>query len=297
MIGKHFHGVKLELAQHTRSQREARRAWTVKQRLAMNEMTTYRWSFFQDVMAYRAAGLSAIGVWRPKIVDFGEERAADLLGESGLAVASLSWAGGFTGSDGNTFQEALDDARDAVRLAGQIRSACLVVVSGARGGHTHNHARRLVVDALRHLGDLAGEVDLQIALQPVHPQFAKSSSLVTSVDKMLDILASCQHPQVGMALDVYQLRDVPGLVERIPEILPWVKTVQLSDGREPGRSEFDRCPLGEGTIPLAEIVVSLEQAGYRGFYDVQILSEEAWNSNYRELLERCQTEFHVLCSS
>ena len=41
-------------------------------RLSMNEMTTLRWSFEEDVQQYRAAGISAIGVWRRKLSDFGE---------------------------------------------------------------------------------------------------------------------------------------------------------------------------------------------------------------------------------
>ena len=46
--------------------------------LSMNELTTFRWSFDEDVENYAAAGYSAMGVWRQKVSDFGEERAADL---------------------------------------------------------------------------------------------------------------------------------------------------------------------------------------------------------------------------
>ncbi len=31
-------------------------------RLSMNEMTTYHWSFLEDVTAYRASGVDCIGV-------------------------------------------------------------------------------------------------------------------------------------------------------------------------------------------------------------------------------------------
>src|SRR5271163_3357150 len=106
-------------------------------RLSVNEMTTYRWSFEEDVTHYRAAGIGAIGVWRQKLADFGEERGADLLADSGLVVSNLLWAGGFTGSDGHSFRESLNDAADAVRLAGALRAKALIVYSGGRGGHTH----------------------------------------------------------------------------------------------------------------------------------------------------------------
>src|SRR5215470_16418267 len=107
-------------------------------RLSMNEMTTYRWSFEEDVVNYRAAGIPAIGVWRQKLSDFGEEKGIELLADSGMTVSNLLWAGGFTGSDGHTFRESMDDASEAIRLAGQLKAGCLIVYSGARAGHTHN---------------------------------------------------------------------------------------------------------------------------------------------------------------
>ena len=60
--------------------------------LSMNEMTTYRWSFEEDVARYRAAGIGAIGVWRQKLSDFGEDKGVELLAESGLKVSNPPWA-------------------------------------------------------------------------------------------------------------------------------------------------------------------------------------------------------------
>lgn len=83
-------------------------------RLSMNEMTTYRWSFEEDVARYTAAGIGAIGVWRQKLSDFGEDKGVELLAESGLQVSNLLWAGGFTGSDGRSLRDSIDDALEAV---------------------------------------------------------------------------------------------------------------------------------------------------------------------------------------
>ena len=79
-------------------------------KLAMNEMTTYRWSFEEDIHYYAKAGFDAVGVWRQKLSDYGEEKGIELIAESGLHVSSLHWAGGFTGSDGRAHQDAVDDA-------------------------------------------------------------------------------------------------------------------------------------------------------------------------------------------
>jgi len=69
-----------------------------------------------------AAGIPAIGVWRQKLADFGEEKGIELLADSGLSVSNLLWAGGFTGSDGHTYRESLNDAAEAIRLAAALNA-------------------------------------------------------------------------------------------------------------------------------------------------------------------------------
>ena len=85
--------------------------------LSMNEITTYRWSLEEDVENYQEAGYSGIGVWRCKVADGDENQTIDLLNASGLKVTHLSWAGGFTGSDGRSAAESIVDALEALRLA------------------------------------------------------------------------------------------------------------------------------------------------------------------------------------
>ena len=119
------------------------------QRFSANEFTTMRWSFDDDVRNYLEAGFDGIGVWRQKLADFGEEKGAELLADSGLPVTSLFWVGGFTGSDGRSFNESVADALEALQLANLLGARNLVVHSGPRHGHTRNHSRRLLTDAIR----------------------------------------------------------------------------------------------------------------------------------------------------
>src|SRR6476659_5618667 len=111
--------------------------------LSMNELTTYRWSLGQDLENYREAGYGGIGVWRQKLID-DEDLAIERLTASGMNVSNVSWAGGFTGSDGRTLAESIDDAATAIRFAGSIMAGCLVIYSGGRNNHTYRHAGRLL---------------------------------------------------------------------------------------------------------------------------------------------------------
>src|SRR6516165_2861811 len=102
--------------------------------LSMNETTTYRWSFEDDVAQYAAAGIKGIGIWRQKISDCCPRRAADLLREHGMTASHLFWAGGFTGSEGHSYRESIVDTSEALRMAASIGAKVLVVCSGARSG-------------------------------------------------------------------------------------------------------------------------------------------------------------------
>src|SRR4051794_28546312 len=107
--------------------------------LSMNELTTYRWSLGQDLDNYRDAGYGGIGVWRQKLIDENEDHAVERLSASGLSVSNVSWAGGFTGSDGRTLAESIDDAASAIRLAGLIIVGWSGVFFGGGGKHIASH--------------------------------------------------------------------------------------------------------------------------------------------------------------
>lgn len=263
-------------------------------RLAISEMTTIRWSLLDDVVYLRSEGVDSIGVWRRKVTEFGEERAVELLRDSGLTVASVSSAGGFTGYGGHSYRSSVADALDALRLASDLQAGCLVVVSGSRAGHTHRHFRQILRDALREVGDVAAQCGIPLALLPMHPRFAGEASFLMTLDQTLEVLHDCAHPFVGLAFDVFQLAQTRDLVARVPDALPWIKTVQLSDWRMNPRPGNDRVLPGEGILPIAEIVEQLEAGGYQGYYDFEIWSDELWKVDYVQLVQRCRQSFQDL---
>lgn len=260
-------------------------------RLSMNQMTTFRWSFEEDLENYVAAGLEAIGVWRQKLSDCGEERGIELLAQSGLEVSNLLWAGGFTGSDGRTFRESIDDGLEAVRLASQMHAECLVLYSGARAGHTHNHARRLLREALRELVAAAADYDCMLALEPMHPVCAGDWTFLTSLSEALALIQVIDSPHLKLVLDTYHFGLEEGLLGRLATFAPRIAVVHLGDCKEAPDGENNRCPLGQGRVPLADIIATLEGAGFRGCFDVELLGEEIEATDYRQLIEHSKQAF------
>jgi len=262
-------------------------------RLSLNEMTTYRWSFDEDVRNYAAAGIPAIGVWRRKLSDFGEERGIELLRESGLAVSNLLWAGGFTGSEGHTFRESIDDAADAIRLAHEMSARCLVVYSGARAGHTHNHARRLLVQGLSELAPMAAERGVTLALEPMHPDCACDCTFLTSLADAKAIVDQVASPHVALSFDTYQLGGTSGIYDELRELARQIAIVHLADGHPPGEEQH-RTPLCRGCVPLKELIGALQEGGYDGDFDVELFGDEISPGCYQNLLRETQAAYQEL---
>jgi sugar phosphate isomerase/epimerase len=214
-----------------------------------------------------------------------------MLQAAGIAVSNLLWAGGFTGSDGHTYRESIEDAVEAIRLAALLRAGCLVVYSGGRSGHTANHARRLLVGALTEIAPVANEHGVTLAVEPMHASCAGQFTFLYGIDETLEVLDRIDGGDVKLVFDTYHLCQEPLPALRIAQIAPRVAVVHLGDGHPPRQGEQNRCRLGDGAVPLAETMRALAAGGYDGDYDVELLGEELEACDYTELLRHTKSAF------
>jgi sugar phosphate isomerase/epimerase len=262
--------------------------------LSMNEITTFRWSFGEDVENFQAAGIRAIGVWRRKLSDWDEDAAVDLLADSGLTVSNLFWAGGFTGSDGRSLADSVDDAAKALRLAAAIAAGCLVIYPGGRNNHTFRHADQLLRMALDDLLPLAEVLEVRLAIEPMHAACATDWTFMTDLADAVRLIDELRSPWLKLAYDTYHFPFGAKKRHHLAELAPYLGIVHLADRRVPPSIEQERCRLGQGRLPLAEIVTTLQEAGYAGAFDVKLMGTEIEASDYWTLLEQTQLAFSEL---
>jgi sugar phosphate isomerase/epimerase len=258
--------------------------------LSMNEVTTFRWSLEEDVRRYVAAGYEGIGVWRQKVADHGEEHAVDLIAESGLRVTNLLWAGGFTGSDGRTLDEGVQDAIAALRLAGALGAGCLVVYPGGRNNHIVSHAERLLRLAVERLLDFAADVEVTLAIEPMHPACAGDWTFLTELESAVAFVEQYRSPFLKLVLDAYHFGDDRWLRAHLAELVPHIGVVHLGDRVDPPSIEQAGRPLGEGRLELVGLVRALVDAGYVGDFDVELVGHALEPGQYETLL-RSSLEF------
>jgi len=262
--------------------------------LSISELTTFRWTFEEDVRQLAAAEIPAIGVWRQKLSDFGEEKGIELLREYGLQVSSLHWAGGFTGSDGRSHQESVRDARDAIQLAVELDTRVLTLYSGSRSGHTHKHARRLLRSALDVLLPFAEEHNVCLALEPMHSGCASEWTFLTTLEETLQLVSECGSPHLQIAFDTYHLGHDSDHWNGLEDCIDSISIVHLGDARCTPKGEQSRYPLGAGTLPLHDMLAALRAHGYRGYFEVELMGEEIEACDYVELLANSKRAFAQL---
>jgi sugar phosphate isomerase/epimerase len=259
----------------------------VLNRLSLNQMTTPRWCLEEDLENYADIGLTAIGLNWQKLDDDALSAEVERVRQSGLLVSSLGWCGGFTGAGGLSFPEAMQDARRKLRIARILGAGALVVIPGIQFTHIRSHAMRLAVQAIRELCEAAADSTVRIALQPMDVLFGKNWSFLNRLDETLEILDRVGWPSAQLCFGTYHLWKEPKLLDLLPAMAQRIAVVQLSDWREPPRSENDRLMPGDGVIPLREIVTTLEEAGYRGHYEVEVWSRDLWKLDHHQLVRAC----------
>ncbi|MCY2965954.1 MAG: TIM barrel protein [Planctomycetota bacterium] len=254
-------------------------------RVSAHLATTYRWEMPDAAQGFESASMQSMGVWRRKMEEFGEERTAELLRDQGIAVSSVSWAGGFTGERSVTLRESMWDACVALDWTAELGSPYLLAVTGPRAGHAKPHLKKLLTEELPKLGDHARQRGVAVLLQVLGGAQAMRWSCLESTSAALDLVAQCNHSRVGLAVDLKVLAREPAALARIDQL---VDHMGLAIIREFPRSEIDPGAQGRATLSLREVVRRLEAAGYRGQYELQLPHNQIAPSHYGVLLRNCR---------
>lgn len=244
-----------------------------------------RWSFHQDVVRYLIQGFHSMGVWRHKIEDHDLLEVADYLHEMKMNVSSVHWAGGFTGGDGTTYADAIQDAMDAIDLTSRLQGGCLIVHPGCRNGHICNHARRLFRSALKTLLPVASDYGVRLAIELMPCPSADNWTFMRRIQCALELINEFPEEQLGIVLDLYHVGLNEEIFEAVPEFASRIALVQLADRAEQCQPVEHRLSLGDGKVPFEKWFQQLNQAGYAGLYEVELHGAGLADIEYRERLE------------
>ena len=256
------------------------------------EFTTMPSSFEEDLETYRQAGAQGIGIVEAKlqVPDGDDEAVRAKLRASGLqptlciplTQSILPLIQIKRDSDPNVRIASMCESISRFAALGAVT---VVVVTGPQGDFTEAEARRIIVDGLRRLARAGAEAGVGVSLEPIHTSMGAEWTTITTIPETVDLLDEVGEPNLGILFDTWHLWDTPTVLDDIARHADRFAGVHVNDWRVPTRSWADRLPPGEGVMDLPAIFGALEKAGFAGWYDLEIFSDDGtFGNDYEESL-------------
>jgi sugar phosphate isomerase/epimerase len=258
-------------------------------RLCLHSITTKPWAIETAAAKYAAAGVRGITVWRDALAGRDIKQTGAMLRDHGLSVVSLCRGGFFPDVTADGRRKALDENRRTIAEAHALGAPLVVLVCGAVPSQPLAESRRQIVDGIAALFPDCAATGVKLAIEPLHPMYADSRSAVNTLGQANDMAESLGSPFVGVAVDVYHLWWDPALEQEIARTgrLAKLFAFHVCDWRTPTVDLLnDRGLMGEGCIPLRQIRVWVETAGFGGFNEVEVFSTRLWSMDQDEYLTK-----------
>ncbi len=269
-------------------------------RLAVHTITTKPWSLAEAVPQFARRGIGGISVWVEAIEDLSVRQARAIIDDAGLRVPALVRGGFFCDPAAAARQARIEHNRELIQTAAGLGAEMLVLVVGAVPGIELSRQRGWVSDAIASLIPDAAAAGVRLAIEPLHPMYAADRSCVNRLTEAREICSQLGHPIVGVAVDVYHVWWDPQLRQEIG----WLGTggrlfaYHLCDWRVPTRDLLnDRGLMGDGCIDLNSITRWVREAGFVGWDEVEIFSEEHWREDQSEFLGRIVDRYGQLVAA
>jgi sugar phosphate isomerase/epimerase len=260
-------------------------------RVSLNQITAEQLSLGEAAAACARAGVPWIGPWRHKLAD-GAESAAGLVREAGLRVSSLCRGGFFPAPDAARRRERDADNRRAVDEAATLGTDVLVLVCGPAPDGDLWAARRMVLEGIERLLPHAAERGVRLGIEPLHPMMIAERSVVVTLAQANDIAERFDPAHVGVVIDAYHVWWDPDLERQVERAAGRIVGYHVSDWLSPTPDVLaGRGMMGDGVIDLRGLRGLVEDAGYHGPIEVEVINPTLAELSGDELLalvcERC----------
>jgi sugar phosphate isomerase/epimerase len=220
-----------------------------------------------DLELVAEAGIGAVALLSEEVDRTGTQETARLLHERHLTVSSILSGVRVLHGSAEEFAEVM---RARIQVARYIGAPVVLLTTGALGGRSITEADAEVIRRLQGVSPLAKDSNVTLGLEPVHP-FLRTHSYVHTLDHAAEIVAEI--PQAGIVFDVCHLYWDRRILPLIAEHTRSVVSVQLANLSPTGIEDrrWRRSALDAGVIPVEELIRSLEEAGFRGYYEYEVL--------------------------
>jgi sugar phosphate isomerase/epimerase len=156
-------------------------------------------------------------------------------------------------------------------------------------------ARAIIRDGLAAVLPHARAAGVPLAIEPLHPMHCAERCCINTLAQANDLCDELGEG-TGIALDVYHVWWDPELERQIQRAGKRILTFHLCDWLVPTEDPlYDRGMMGDGIIDIRHIRSLVENQGYDGFCEVEILSKRWWGRPMQEVLANCVARYRSVC--
>jgi len=153
-------------------------------------------------------------------------------------------------------------------------------------------ARAQVDDAIAEMLGYAGQANMPLAIEPLHPAYAAERACVNTTKQALDLCDALDPKRsgaLGVALDVYHIWWDPELLPQIARAgKDRLLALHVCDWLVPTKDILnDRGMMGDGVIDIKSIRAAVEAQGFAGYSEIEIFSDTWWEKPMDDVLQTC----------
>ncbi|HZR80903.1 MAG TPA: sugar phosphate isomerase/epimerase family protein [Candidatus Binatia bacterium] len=256
-------------------------------RLSVSQASSIAWPIEKDLELWAATGIRDVALLLRKIDEAagrigGRAAAVRMLADAGLRVDNLAIGPCFELARPAQWEEGRDRIRASLAVARALGSRCVVITTGGPGGLGWDEAADALAAAIAPVVEEARRDGFELAVENTNG-LRYDISFATTLRDTVDL---ARRIGLGVCMEVNNVWCERGLERTIAANADLFRMVQVNDFVVGTFQTPDRAVPGDGDIPLRRILAALRDAGYRGFFELEIVGPRIEAEGYARAIPR-----------
>jgi len=262
-------------------------------RACVSAISTFRLSLPEDLAFWAKHGITNVGVSVAKLEAFGWDEGTQLVADAagnGLRVVDLIGLGPFHLARRDRWDAQRDRLVHSIDTARAVGAGVVVFTTGPFAPLTWDEAADALEEALAPVLREARAARVDFAIE--HTNSLRVD--VGFVHTLRDALDLARRLDTGVCMEVNACWAERDLASTIAAGIDRIRLVQVSDFKVGTIASSQRLVPGDGDIPLARIIATLEAAGYAGSYELELIGDAIAKEGYDGAVQRAVAALDAL---